>query len=810
MTRPIPAPLPPLKLRTVCPPEVLDFATTADLAPLEGTVGQSRALEALEVGLGIRREGYNIFVLGETGVGKHTVTAEALKRRAATEAVPPDLVYVADFDEPHRPRALRLPPGAATVLRDRIDKLVEDLSNLMPAVFASDRYTLQARRYVEAMEKVQDQSIASLRATAEKHGLLMKETEDGFTFGPTNGEDELLEPEEFERLPEERQKALAEAMDKMQESLQGFAAGVPRMRKETRERLKALDQEVSREEVTRLMEPLFKLYAAESELTVWLEALREDLVDQVHLFRDADEEEGEEGEPMGVVAQEPVNIKRYTVNVLVDHAKSEGAPVVYEDNPVLSNLVGRLEHTSEYGAFMTDHTLIKPGALHLASGGYPILDAHRLLTDPFAWTALKRALRARILRLDQPAQQGALITTVSLAPEPIPIDVKVVLLGSPSLYYELCAQDPEFERHFKILAAFEDRIPRTIENTRLMARLIGTKVNDEKLKPFSAAAVAAVIEYSSRDVEDAEQLSANLSGLFNLMDEADYWAEKAKRATVESEDVWQAIAAFERRASRPRDELHEQIERGTLMVATSGAMMGQINGLAVMGYGNYLFGRPSRITATARMGTGVVIDIEREAELAGSIHSKGVLILQSLLANRYATDVPLSVTASLVFEQSYGLVEGDSASLSEYCALLSAIGRVPIKQSLAVTGSINQHGQVQAIGGVNEKIEGFFDVCRVRGLTGEQGVLIPAANIKNLMLRPDVVKACADGQFHVWAVDEVDPAISLLTGLPAGERGADGHYPGDTVNGLVESALRAFFHRRRALAAELRPPTFDL
>ena len=809
MSRPTQTPISADKLRTACPPEALDFETTRDLEPLVGTVGQSRALEALEVGLGIRREGYNIFVLGSTGVGKHTVASEALKLRAAVEPVPPDLVYVANFDDQHRPVALRLPAGAGVVLRDRMDKLVEDLGSLLPAVFTSDRYTARARKIAEAMEKVHDQALAALRTAASNRGLLMKESDDGLTFGPAKGDDDILEPDEFTKLPEVAQKALAAAMDDMQDQLQGFAAGVPRWRKETRERLKALDQEVSREEVTRLMDPVLKQYAEQPEVSTWLSSVREDVVEKAHLFRDDEEDDDDDGDGQPT-AQEPVSIKRYAVNVLVDHGKSEGAPVVYEDNPALSNLVGRIEHVSEYGALLTDHTLIKPGALHLASGGYLILDAHRLLMEPYSWPALKRALRARLLRMDSPGQQGMLMTTVSLAPEPLPIDVKVILLGSPPLYYELCAGDPEFERHFKILAAFEDRIPRNHENTRLLARLIGTKAADEGLKPFARGAVAEIIEYSAREVEDAEQLSANLSGLFNLMDEADYWAEKAGNAYVERADVQHALEAFVRRSSRPRDELHESIERGTLMVATEGEMIGQINGLAVMGFGNVAFGRPSRITATARMGTGEVIDIEREAELAGSIHSKGVLILQSLLGSRYATDVPLSLTASLVFEQSYGLVEGDSASLSEYCALLSAIGRIPIRQSLAVTGSINQHGQVQAIGGVNDKIEGFFDVCRVRGLTGSQGVIVPTANIKNLMLRADVVEACRAGRFGVWSVSGVEPALELLTGLPAGVRGPDGQYPEGSANGKVEAGLRAFFERRRSLAAALRPLSHEI
>jgi len=800
MVEPRVPPLPAGRLRAACPEASLAFETTADLEPIAGVIGQARALEALDVGLGIRREGYNIVIVGSQGVGKHTVARETLRRRAALDPSPPDICYVFDFADAHRPRALRLPPGDGARLRADLDKLIDDLQTMLPAVLTSDRYAQRTRRITEAMEKVQEQAIDAIRQASEAQGLAFEENDDGFTYGPSL-EGALMPPEAFLALPEDQRAVFETAMKDVEERVQAFASGVPRWRKETRDRLRTLLQEITRDEANRLVAPLLSRYGEQADVVEWLGELAVDVVSHVQLFLEDDEEGGESRAPgPRGLTYGPDSLRRYAVNLLVDHGRTQGAPVVYEDNPVLTNLIGRIEHVTEYGAVLTDHTLIKAGALHRASGGYLILDIHRVLGEPFAWSALKRVLRSRLLRMDPPTHEATLSSTISLAPEPLPVDVKVVLLGSAPLYYQLCMADPEFERHFKILAAFEEMIPWTPEHTLLLARLIGSKAREEGLRPLDRDAVARVIESSSREVEDGEYLSANLSRMFNLLDEADYWAERRGHAVVVADDVAAAVEAFERRAGQPRDEVHRAFERGTLMVATDGEVVGQVNGLAVLDLGSYAFGRPTRITATARLGTGEVIDIERESDLSGSLHSKGVLILRSFLGSRFATDIPLSLDASLVFEQSYGYVEGDSASLAELCALLSAIAKLPLRQGLAVTGSINQHGQVQVIGGVNPKIEGFFDLCQVRGLTGHQGVIIPAGNVPNLMLRHDVVEAARAGRFHVWAVDTVEPAMELLTGLPAGVPGSDGHYPPETVYGRVEAALARFYQRRRALA----------
>jgi len=485
----------------------------------------------------------------------------------------------------------------------------------------------------------------------------------------------------------------------------------------------------------------------------------------------------------------------------VDHSETKGAPVVYEDHPTFLNLIGRIEHIAQMGALITDFNLIKPGALHRANGGYLIVDAREVLLQPYAWEGLKLALRSRELRIESLGQALSLISTVSLEPEPIPLDVKIVLIGERLLYYLLYQYDPDFSELFKVEADFNEELVRTPENTQLYARLIATMARNENLRPFSRDAVACIIERSARMAGDGTRISIHLGGLADLLREANFWAGDNGHTAITRADVQRAIDEQIRRADRVRERMQEQILRGKVLIDTQGERIGQINGLSVIDLGNFAFGVPSRITARVRMGKGEVIDIEREVELGGPIHSKGVLILSSFLGTRYSAERPLSLWASLVFEQSYSGVEGDSASLAELCALLSALARVPIQQSWAVTGSVNQHGQVQPIGGVNEKIEGFFDICKQRGLTGDQGVIIPAANVDHLMLRQDVVDAVAAGQFRIVAVENVDEAIELLTGVPAGERDESGAFPPGSVNQRVEGRLIDLAEKQRAFEA---------
>ena len=793
-------PLSPELLYRPCDPAGLRFETTDDLDDLVGTIGQDRALEALRVGLGLRREGYNIFVTGASGVGKHTVVHDILVDLAKTDPKPPDLCYVHNFELEHRPALITLPAGRGAHFKGHMKRLIDELSTLLPATFAGDAYGGRVHQIEGEVEKLQEQAFEALDTIARQQDLTFVRTPDGFTFAPLK-DGSVLEQEEYDALPIEARKVFEASLSEMEGKLKIVMSSVPRWRKDARDRLQALQQEVTGDEVEKLLLPLREAYSDAESVLTYLAAVKADIIEHVRLFMESDDDDdaARQKQPAS-----PVTLRRYEVNVLVDNQKSDGAPVIFEDSPGLAGLVGRIEHNAVFGTMVTDHTMIKAGAFQRASGGYLILDARKLLTEQFAWNELKRILRSRRVRMDSPLHRATLMTAVTLEPEAVPVDVKVILLGEPLLYYELQAADPEFERHFKIVAAFEEQVERTPEHIHMFARLIATKARKKGIKPLAREAIAAIIEHSSREIEDSEHIWGNLSYLFNLMDEADFWAEEAGHKVVGVEDVNAALSARGARHRGPQERMHKAIARGTIMVDTDGAVIGQINGLAVLSLGKIAFGRPSRISATARMGTGQVVDIEREAHLAGNIHRKGMLILEALLGSRYVHEKPLSLAASLVFEQSYGMVDGDSASLAELVALLSAIGRVPILQSRAVTGSINSNGLVQAIGGVNAKIEGFFDLCNERGLTGTQGVLIPSANVKNLMLKPAVVKAVANKKFSVWAVSTVEQAMTLLSGVTAGVRDENGVYELGSFNRKVEDRLIQFYEQRRRYAASFR------
>ncbi|HXU94176.1 MAG TPA: AAA family ATPase, partial [Gallionella sp.] len=597
-------------------------------------------------------------------------------------------------------------------------------------------------------------------------------------------------------LPEDEKTRVEAAIAELQERLEKIMRQIPQWRKERHERIKQLDRETILSVVAHLVDEMKAAYSDLPDVLKYLDQVQQDMVDNADDFRKPDET----ATLGGVTMVTHQSFHRYQVNTLVTNGKDGGAPIVSEDSPTYSNLIGRVEHIAQLGALVTDFTLIKPGALHRANGGYLLLDIRKVLVQPFAWEGLKRALQSREICIESLGQMYSLVSTVSLEPEPIPLDVKVILFGDRLFYYLLQQYEPEFGELFKVAADFEERIERNADTHQLYARLIATLGRREKLLPFDRGAVARVIEHSARLVEDAERLSTHMRSIVDLLHEADYWAHEAGRAAVEVVDVQNAIDAQIRRQDRIKDRLHEAILRDTLMIATEGAVTGQINGLSVIQLGEFAFAQPTRITATVRLGEGELINIEREAKLSGAIHSKGVLILSSFLAARYAKNQPMALSASLTFEQSYGMVEGDSASMAELCTLLSNLADAPIRQSLAITGSVNQFGQAQAIGAVNEKIEGFFDICNARGLTGDQGVLIPVSNVKHLMLRRDVVAAAEAGKFSIYAVENVDQAISILTGLPAGEADAAGNYPEGSVNRRVGARLAELAKIRQSFA----------
>lgn len=794
----------PKALCARCDPARFTFKTTSELDDLTEVVGQARAMQAIEFGIGICRGGYNLFVLGTPGTGRHSVVRQFIERKAATEPVPPDWCYVNNFEQPHKPRLLELSAGTGAKLRRDMEQLIEDLRSAIPAAFESEEYRARRQELEQELKERQEHAFEELRQQAEGHGISMIRTPSGMAFAPMR-KGEVLSPEEFHKLPETEQKRIEAVVTSLEEQLEQIIHRLPQMRREGQRRIRELERDVTMSAVGHLIDELKKEYAPLPKVVSYLEAVQQAVIDNADDFRR--QEEGQEITILGIslsrAAAGASALRRFGVNVLIDHDGAKGAPVVYEDNPSYQSLVGRVEHISQIGALVTDFTLIKPGALHRANGGYLILDVRKILMQPYAWEGLKRALSSQEVRIESLGQALSLISTVSLEPEPIPLKIKVVLLGERLLYYLLNYFDPDFGDLFKVAADFEDTMTRTGESDLLYARLIATIARKEGLLALDRAACARLIEHGARMAADAEKLSIRLRDITDRLREADYWARQAGRDVVTGDDVQRALDARIYRADRLRERLQDEIHRGTLLIDTQGEHVGQVNGLSVVALDDFIFGHPSRITASVRLGKGEVLDIQREVELGGPLHSKGVLILSGFLGARYAPNRPLSLSASLVFEQTYGAVEGDSASSAELYALLSALAETPIKQSLAVTGSVNQHGEIQAIGGVNEKIEGFFDVCHRRGLTGEQGVLIPAANVKHLMLRHDVVEAVAQEKFHIYPVNTVDQGIELLTGLPAGVRDENGLFPDGSINQRVEVRLLILAEQARAYAAPL-------
>ena len=757
-------PLEPQLLSRPCDPALLDFATTAELPDTTDGFGQSRAEEAVRFAIDIRRPGYNLFVLGEPGSGRHFAVRRLLEERAAHEPAPGDWCYVNNFDEPQTPRALRMPAGRGAQFERDMQQFVSELGSAISSAFESDEYRSRIEAIQEEFKKREESALRELGQESVEQGVALLRTPQGFAFAPVKN-DETLSPDEFQALPDDEQKRIRAAIESFGQKLGKLLHQFPRWRRELQTQMRQASRDTMQLAVGHLIEELAECYADLPEVTEFLEAVRKDVVETGEELR---ESQKSEADATTITMTGSISLQRYQVNLLVDNADTPAAPIVFEDNPNHQNLVGRVDQVAHMGTLLSNFTLIKAGALHRANGGYLMLDAVKLLTQPYAYEGLKRALKSGHVRIESLGQIVGLISTLSVEPEPIPVELKVVLIGERLHYYLLREFDPEFEELFKVAADFDSDLERNDENTRLYIQLVGRLARGNDLRPFAR--------------------------------EADHWAHKSGRDVVAREDVQRALDARIRRADRIRAQLQREALRETLLIATGGAQVGHINGLAVIDLGDFVFAHPVRITATARLGEGEVIDIEREAELGGALHSKGVLILSSFLAARYSRSIPLSLTASLVFEQSYGPVEGDSASLAELCALLSALAAVPIRQSLAVTGSVNQYGRVQAIGAVNEKIEGFFDLCRARGLDGEQGVLIPDANVKHLMLREDVVQACADGRFGIYAVSTVDEAIALLTGVPAGEPDDSGLVPEGSINYLVAAALAEMSAMRQSYA----------
>lgn len=781
-------PLSPAQLYRSCDPEQFSFSSTAELDDLSEIIGQTRALDAIRFGSDIKREGYNLFVMGPQGTGKHTFVTQFLEEKAKQEPVPSDLCYVNNFAQPHMPFALQLPAGTGVKLCQSMRLLVEELRTAIPAAFESEEYHAKAEEVQTDFTAREEKALKELGDEAQARQIALLRTQNGFGFAPLK-DGEVIKPDDYDQLPEVEKAHFEARIAELQAHLERILRhDIPQWKRDARDRLKRLNRMTTLAAVEHLVDELRRTFSTIPVIQTYLDSIQQDVIDNANDFRRP--EEGSGAEQIG--ADHP-QFRRYRVNVLVDHTASKGAPVVFDDNPMYHSLIGRVEHQAQFGNLVTDFNLIKPGSLHRANGGYLLLDVRQVLTLLYAWEGLKRVLRSRQIRIESLGQILSLVSTVSLEPEPVPLDIKVVLFGERLFYYLLCAYDPEFAELFKVEADFADRFERTPEAHQLYARLIATVARKEQLLPLQRSAVARVIEHGARLADDAEKLSTHMQGIADLLREADYWARQAGREAVALEDIQHALDTQRHRASRIRERVQEEILRGIVLIDSEGSRVGQVNGLSVIGLGNTVFAQPARITATTRLGDGELVNIEREVKLSGAIHSKGVLILASFLAERFAKNRPLPLAASLVFEQSYGSVDGDSASAAELCALISSLAAEPIKQSLAVTGSVNQFGQIQAIGAVNEKVEGFFEICQARGLNGEQGVVIPSSNLPHLMLRQEVVQAVELGRFQIYAVTHVDEVLALLTGKPAAE-----------VNAKVEKRVAELIRLRKALARSLK------
>jgi len=769
------------RLRTRCEPEFLQFETTAELADLPDGLEQARADEALRFGLAMQHPGYNVYVLGESGTGRHAIVNRLLAELAAGGQTPDDLCYVFNFDDPQRPRLLSLPAGRGAQLRNDMQAFVRDLGPAITAALESETHENRVEALQDAHKAREEQALRELGEQSVTDGLALLKTPEGFVFAPTR-DGQTMSPEDFEALPEAERKAIEEKVGDWSDRLADLLEEFPGWRKALREAICRAERDALAPTFAHLSRDLRERYRDIDAVQSFLDAVQRDLLDSGIEWGSGFDDEDEGEDYTG-------RFQRYQVRVVVDHSETRGAPIVYEDNPGFGNLIGRIEHMVHMGNQVSNFQMIRAGALHRANGGYLILDAERLFAQPFAWDGLKRALRSGEIRIEPPAEAQGWSAPVTLEPQPVPCKVKVVLIGSREVFYALNEHDPDFAELFKVAADFDDEMPRTPQNVTYYAHLLAMLGRNAKLLPLRRDAVGRLIEESARYAEDSAKLSLYTRRIGDLMREADFHARQAGRDVIGREHVDWAIAARSRRFGRYAERVLESIVEGSTLISTDGARAGQVNGLVVVELAGEQFGHPVRITATARLGDGEVVDIERETELGGAIHSKGVMILTAFLAARYARNRPLSLTASLVFEQSYGYVEGDSASMAELCALLSALADLPLKQGLAITGSVNQFGEAQVIGGVNEKIEGFFDLCAMRGLTGEQGVLIPSASVRHLMLREDVVEAVRRGRFHIHTIDTVDDAMTLLTGLPAGQPDARGLLERDTINHRVAQAI---------------------
>ena len=765
----------------------MECRTSGELAPLEGVIGQDRALRALNLGLGIGEKGFNVYVAGPPGTGKTTAVRNFLEAIAKNRPAPPDWCYVNNFHNSYEPLCLQLPTGRAKTFRKDLDNFIEEAKRSVPRALQSDEFQSKREGLIKGAEERRNKILSDLGDEAERSGFTIQATHLGVTLIPVlNGKP--ISDEELASMPDHVKKE----MDQKRAGLEGkFGEAMKRvatLEKETRSALRKLSDDAIHYAIGFLMDTFQKSYEDIPEVVNYLKDVRADILENYELFA-GPQEPATEGQPAAPWMRE-LPFRRYKVNVVVDNSQLKGAPVVFEENPTYLNLFGRIEKEAQFGSLTTDFTLVKGGSIHRANGGYMVLPVESLLTNPLSYDGLKRALRNSKIAIEEAYERLGFMTTKTLTPQPIPLDIKVILVGQPHFYQLLLAYDTEFREFFKVKADFDTTIDRNKENLRRYASFVCTLCEKEGLKHLEASAIAKVVEHGSRLAEDQKKLSTRFAEVADLIREANYYATQEKSEYINASHVTKALEEKVYRSNLIQQKILEMIQRGLYLIDTSGTRTGQVNGLSVIGLGDFEFGRPSRVTASIGLGREGLLDIEREAKMGGPIHTKGVLILGGYLANKYAQNKPLSLSARLVFEQSYEGVEGDSASSTELYAILSALADAPIKQNIAVTGSVNQRGEVQAIGGVNEKIEGFFEVCKLKGLKGDESVMMPKSNVQDLMLKEEVVKAVKDGKFHIYPVSTIDEGIEILTGVKAGERRKDGAFEPNTLNERVDRRLK--------------------
>ncbi|WP_099611064.1 Lon protease family protein [Vibrio fujianensis] len=766
--------------------EKLPCKSTKELAPIDEIVGQERAQKAVEFAMSIKEKGYNIYAIGRNGLGKRTMILRYLNRHQHENTELFDWCYVANFDDIRTPRVLKLPSGVGQKFRQDIEKLMAKLMNAIPLAFDNELYFSRADRLKNQLAQKQQHELEEITRRAKERDISLTITTQGdYQFVAMNGE-EMHTEESFDALSKKEQEYFSQTIDELEVSLRNMVRQLTEWEEAYSEKIKKLNDDVTLDVISHFIKQLKQDYSKYPEIKAYLTELQKDIVENVDIFLD---DTGEQGE-LATAALDKKLPRRYKVNVLVCRS-SQQFPVVVEENPNYHSLFGYIETATYKGTVFTDFSLIRAGSLHKANGGVLLMDAVKVLEQPYVWDGLKRALRSRQLSFTSLEKEVTLTGTVSLDPEPIPLDVKIILFGDYRTYELLTHYDPEFSELFRVTADFEDEMKRTAESELHYARFISSIIHDNNLLHCDRKAIARIIEHSSRMTGDQHKLSLHSAHIANLLRESNYVARQANSNMIRQNHVEEALNNQQMRVNRLQEGVMETFLNGTTLIQTESTAIGQVNALSVLATSDHAFGAPNRITATTSYGDGEIIDIERSVDLGGSIHSKGVMILSAYLTSVFGRTARVPLTTTITFEQSYGGVDGDSASMAEFCAIVSAFSKYPNRQDIAITGSMNQFGQAQPIGGVNEKIEGFFDVCNIKGRHDHQGVIIPRANMHNLMLRNDIVKAVEKGEFHIWAIEHVTEAIELFTGKPAGIATEDGSYPVDSIFGLAQAKLNA-------------------